>query len=303
MSAMTTPLISVVIPTYNRAHTIERAIRSVLGQTYAQVEIVIVDDCSTDDTERVVRAIGAGCLTYVRNDRNLRGGASRNRGVSLAKGELIAFLDSDDEWKPDKLALQVREIGRAADPARTVCYTRLLLCHPGGHLLQPDRGLAAGEPVADYLFRHGGYMQTSSLLMPAELLRAHPFDVSLKKHQDWDLTLRLERDGCAFRYIDAPLTIWHQDGEQRVSDLVDIGGSVAWIERFRNVIPTAAFWGFMVRIVVPELAKTSIRSRLKGMWILAMALASGTIGMRRFVFEICRMGSPVRLRRWLKEVM
>jgi len=300
---MTAQLISVVIPTYNRAHTIERAIRSVLGQTYAPLEIVVVDDCSTDDTEAVVRAIGAKNLIYVRNDRNLKGGASRNRGVRLANGELIAFLDSDDEWMPEKLVLQYSELDRAGDPGRAVCYTRLLLRHPGGQLLQPDRGLAKGEPVADYLFRHGGYMQTSSLLMPAKLLRAHPFDVSLKKHQDWDLTLRLERDGCEFRYVDAPLTIWHQDGQQRVSDLVDIRGSVAWIERFRSAISAAAFWGFMVTIVVPELAKTSIRSRMTGMWILVRALSSGTIGVRRFVYEICRMGSPVWLRRRLKEVM
>ncbi|RKT99077.1 hypothetical protein C7H84_33330 [Burkholderia sp. Nafp2/4-1b] len=300
---MTPLLISVVIPTYNRAHTIGRAIRSVLGQTYAPLEIVVVDDCSTDDTEAVVRAIGADNLIYVCNDRNLKGGASRNRGVRLANGELIAFLDSDDEWMPEKLALQYSELGRAADPGRAICYTRLLLSHPGGHLLKPDRGLAQGESIADYLFRQGGYVQTSSLLMPAKLLHAHPFDVNLKKHQDWDLTLRLERDGFEFRYVDAPLTIWHQDGQQRVSDLIDIRGSIAWIEGFRSAISAAAFWGFMVTIVVPELAKTSIRNRLTGMWILVRALASGTIGVRRFVYELCRMGSPVRLRRTLKEIL
>lgn len=106
------PLVSVVIPTYNRKHSLKRSIDSVLGQTYGNLEIVIVDDCSTDGTMEFVEgeygAVTGTNIVYVRNDSNLGAGASRNVGVSYANGEYIAFHDSDDEWYPDKLEKQMR---------------------------------------------------------------------------------------------------------------------------------------------------------------------------------------------------
>lgn len=105
------PLVSVIIPTYNRKHTIKRCIDSVLSQTYPNYEIIIVDDCSTDGTMEFVQAeygqITDRNIVYVRNDRNLGAAASRNVGVSYAGGEYIAFHDSDDEWYEDKLEKQM----------------------------------------------------------------------------------------------------------------------------------------------------------------------------------------------------
>ena len=104
-------LVSVIIPTYNRKHTIKRCIDSVLAQTYRAFEIIIVDDCSTDGTMEYVDEL-YGAITdiniiYVRNDDNLGASASRNVGVSYANGDYIAFHDSDDEWLPDKLEKQM----------------------------------------------------------------------------------------------------------------------------------------------------------------------------------------------------
>lgn len=106
------PLVSVIIPTYNRKHTLKRCIDSVLNQTYRNFEIIIVDDCSTDSTMEYVEA-EYGAITeinivYVRNDNNLGAGISRNVGVSYANGEYIAFHDSDDEWSHDKLEKQMK---------------------------------------------------------------------------------------------------------------------------------------------------------------------------------------------------
>jgi glycosyltransferase involved in cell wall biosynthesis len=297
------PLVTVVIPTFNRAITIERAIRSVLFQTYSNVEIIIVDDCSSDDTEKIVRGMSLKNLRYLRNEKNLKGGMSRNIGVSVAQGELVAFLDSDDEWMTEKLAIQVEAIRKSADPRRTMCYTALRLQKDDSCQIWPDRGLLESERVADYLFVHGAYMQTSSLIAPTELLKQNPFDASLKKHQDWDLVLRLDEGGCTFRFIDQPLVVWYQDGGQRVSDLVNIKASQEWIKKFESSISESAFWGFMVRIVVPELAKLPLWKRDRGLRILAMAYRRKSIGFRQFVFEIARMSSPVRCRKILKSLL
>jgi len=102
--------VSVVIPTYNRAGFVTRAIDSALAQTYRDFEIVVVDDGSTDDTERILRAYGDR-IRYLRQE-NAGVSRARNAGIAAARGEWIAFLDSDDEWLSEKLAVQVNCIER-----------------------------------------------------------------------------------------------------------------------------------------------------------------------------------------------
>ena len=97
------PRASVVIPTYNRARILPRAVRSVLNQTFGDFELIVVDDASTDDTEEVVRAIGDARVIYLRQDANRGGAAARDRGIAAARGAYVAFLDDDDEWLPQFL--------------------------------------------------------------------------------------------------------------------------------------------------------------------------------------------------------
>ncbi len=101
------PLVSVVIPTYNRVHTLPASIDSVLRQTYDNLEVIIVDDDSTDGTENFVRGLADSRVRYVRNTGKHGPAAARNLGVRLAGGEYVAFQDSDDEWHPDKVEKQM----------------------------------------------------------------------------------------------------------------------------------------------------------------------------------------------------
>lgn len=100
--------VSIIMPSYNTGHFIKDTIESVLKQTYSEWELIIVDDCSTDDTDQIVKPYLADeRIRYIKNDTNSGAAVSRNRALREAKGKWIAFLDSDDLWEPDKLETQI----------------------------------------------------------------------------------------------------------------------------------------------------------------------------------------------------
>jgi len=113
---------SVIIPTYNRAHLLGRAIQSVLDQTCQDLEIIVVDDGSKDNTEEVVNKFHDERIRYIRHEVNKGEGGARNTGIKTAKGEYIAFQDSDDEWLPEKLEKQMR-VFETAPPEVGVVYS------------------------------------------------------------------------------------------------------------------------------------------------------------------------------------
>lgn len=100
-------LVSIIMPSYNTAQYIEKTIESVMEQTYTNWELIIVDDCSSDNTEKIVKGIKDERIKFFKNERNSGAAISRNRALQLAKGRWIAFLDSDDIWVPEKLEKQI----------------------------------------------------------------------------------------------------------------------------------------------------------------------------------------------------
>src|SRR2546425_12408176 len=105
--------VSVVIPVFNGEKSINRALKSVLSQTFSNLEIIVVDDGSTDQTINCVSQAPSDRLKLVKHDRNRGAAAARNTGIAAARGSLIAFLDADDAWRPDKLARQIKALGKA----------------------------------------------------------------------------------------------------------------------------------------------------------------------------------------------
>ena len=100
-------LVSIIMPSYNTAQYIKNSIDSILAHTYKNWELLIVDDCSTDNTDEIVAQFNDSRITYVKNEKNSGAAISRNRALKMAKGKWIAFLDSDDLWTPDKLEKQL----------------------------------------------------------------------------------------------------------------------------------------------------------------------------------------------------
>lgn len=116
------PAVSVVLPTYNRAHLLSESIGSVLAQGYSDFEILVVDDGSTDNTREVVAGIDDKRIRYVELTPNRGQASARNVGIKEAKADLIAFQDSDDIWMPEKLGMQVSAL-RESPPGTGVVYT------------------------------------------------------------------------------------------------------------------------------------------------------------------------------------
>lgn len=190
------PLVSVVIPTYNRAHLLASTLRSVLAQTYARWECIVVDDASTDDTPGLMRSFCArdARFRYVAQQK-ASASAARNRGLELARGRYVLFLDSDDCLAPDRLAWQVRVLER--DPALVLVYGETL------HCTDPTTG--EGDLYQAWLrtkpsgHAYEALLQSSSIYSPlvrTERIRAlGGFDTGLELAEDWDMWLRLARTG------------------------------------------------------------------------------------------------------------
>ena len=189
------PTVSVVIPTYNRAHLLGRAIQSVLDQTYQDFELIVVDDGSTDNTEGIVNGFGDHRIRYIRHKENRGAAAARNTGIEAARGEYIAFQDSDDEWLPDKLEKQIRVFENAPQDVGVV-YTDMQRINERGevtywHSPRVTNGRLINPETLDY--------QVMGLGIQSTLIRKKCFDVvglfdeKFPRFIDLDLFIRLSK--------------------------------------------------------------------------------------------------------------
>ena len=214
--------VSVVIPTYNRAHTVLDAVRSVLAQRFRDLELIVVDDGSTDDTAARLSALSDPRLRVIMG-RHAGVSAARNLGVGKASGSLISFLDSDDLWHPDKLAAEVAFLTRHPEvhavftdlekrhgsqvfPSfmrQTAVFSRRLVqsAYPDGLVLEArDMRLCLLEEVP---------IKPSALTIRRAAFDAvGGFDETWSSSEDWEFLLRLAREH-RFAYLDRPLAVLH----------------------------------------------------------------------------------------------
>ncbi len=130
------PIVSVVIPAFNRVGTIREAVKSVLSQSHADLELLVVDDGSSDGTMSALADMTDPRLRLLANPRNMGPGAARNTGIRAARGDWVAFQDSDDEWLPDKLAKQLARIAQTG-PGCVAAYCGMLIDTPKDGSLGP----------------------------------------------------------------------------------------------------------------------------------------------------------------------
>ncbi len=188
--------VSVIIPTYNRAHLLDRAVQSVLTQTFRNFEIIVIDDSSIDNTEQIVAQFKNDRIHYLRHDTNKGGSAARNTGINHARGNFIAFLDSDDEWLPDKLEKQVRVLKNSPEETGIV-YTDY---YRENRRVQSDFEKHDGN-IFSLILTKNFVGTVSTVLIKKECFeKAGVFDESLPSCQDWDMWIRIA-NRYQFKYI------------------------------------------------------------------------------------------------------
>ncbi|MBM3933411.1 MAG: glycosyltransferase family 2 protein [SAR202 cluster bacterium] len=184
------PKVRVIIPTHNRAHLVSRSIDSVLAQTFADFELLVVDDASSDGTEGVVKAIADPRVRYLRHEQNRGASGARNTGLANMRGTYVAFLDDDDEWLPTKLEEQVSQLdSEPADVGMVYCWMDYF--DEDGKLVGETHPTLKGY-VFDQLLDRQRLAGCPTLLVRAEVAREMGgFDERLVRGNDGDFIRRV----------------------------------------------------------------------------------------------------------------
>ncbi len=184
------PLVSVIIPVYNRKDTIKKAIDSVLNQTYQNIEVLVIDDGSTDSTMDVLNQFkGKGVLVFKQDHKGAN--AARNLGINHAKGEFIAFQDSDDEWLPEKLE---RQIAYMYSRKYEVCYCAFYLYGKDNDEIIPSnyKNKEALEKNLIDILKNYNVVSTQTLVLHRKAVsEVGGFDVAMPRLQDYEYAIRL----------------------------------------------------------------------------------------------------------------
>lgn len=288
------PMVSVVIPAFNAARTIGRALESVAAQTYKNLEIIVVDDGSTDDLDGALAPFKEVGLHIVRHRVNRGAAAARNTGVEAARGDYLAFLDADDAWFAGKLEAQVACLERMREPVKLCCV---------GYVLRRD------ERSADQTVLLEGFSKTrqfdalllgcnlspgSTLVLPRASFEAiAPFDERMRRLEDWDWLLRFTARG-RIAIVCRPLARIHVTGTPRPDHVLDAlqhmrarylsGGAIRRAgqrRRFRSAL-------------LLETAAVYYRSGELGRSTYYMALSLAAFPWRNWVFFRCHGGRLLR---------
>ncbi len=282
------PVVSVIIPTRNRPALVLRAIHSVLTQSVSNLEVIVVMDGPDSETEQALETILDSRLRLLSLPHRIGGSETRNRGVQVARGRWVAFLDDDDEWLPRKLELQLQLADRVDQPNFMVTC-RLLAITPRANYEWPRRFPEASEPLSEYLltrdslFRGERSIQTSTFFGKRELFGACPFRPGQLKHQDTDWLLRAAKlSGFTVFFVDEVLA-HHYIEEERAStsSASNWRYSFDWARQNRELFTPRSYSGFIINNVAPEASDAKAFAA-----ILPLAVEFFRYGKPRFR-EIC----------------
>lgn len=214
------PLVSVVIPTYNRAGIISRTIDNVFQQTYRNLELIIVDDGSTDDTPAKLRQFGERIRLIAQ--ANAGPIVARNRGAAAARGEIIAFQDSDDSWRPTKLARQVALLHKYDSAPCCLCNTLMgvvdgkELTSFDDSLIHPQHGEGLWYNVSEVLATRFVLFNQTVAIRREVFEKLGGFREDLRYLEDYDLPLRLSLEG-PWAFIRDPLVVYGENSPHSFS--------------------------------------------------------------------------------------
>lgn len=242
---MRTPLVSVVVPTFDRPDSITQAVASIRAQTYRPLELVVVDDCSPEPIEAAVRDLDLSAfegVNFLRHERNRGASAARTTGIEAADGAFVAFMDDDDQWVDRKLEMQVNALTEAG-PSAGVAYTGMRIVDKSGATIRTHRPTESGDLTQTLLCRNVVGSYSTALVRIAAIEDVGPPDERFPSWQDMEWWIRLSRD-WEFVAVPDPLAVITQDDDHtQISD--DFEAMVResyplFLEKFR---PLAAEYG------------------------------------------------------------
>lgn len=245
---MNKPLVSVIMPLFNSEKFVVESIESVLEQKYRELELIIVDDCSTDKSvEIVTRYLNDQRLTLIKLPENQGQGSSRNVGLKHAKGDYIAFIDSDDVWKENKLEFQLIFM------QRTNCdfsYTNLAFINEFGETIKSRLSLVTNKVNYNDLLKNN-YIATSTVIISKNLISKYKFP-DYRKKQDYILWLEiLKEEKIEAKHLDEILTLYRKHKNQTTNNklnLITLHYKILRETQKLNIISSIYFtltWGFL----------------------------------------------------------
>jgi glycosyltransferase involved in cell wall biosynthesis len=281
---------SVVVPVYNRGGTILPTLESVHSQTHKHFTCLIVDDGSIDGEQ--LRAVVEGMedprFRYLWQE-NGGGGAARTTGILASEGDFVAFLDSDDTFLPNKLAVVAGAI--SAQPDIDVwAHLASMERGEGVSIIRPTRLPRDGESVADMMFRHREFMQTSTLVVRTALAKEVRFDPRLRKAQDVDFMVRSERSGARVQCIPQVLSIWNDlPAENRVGSPRRPDNVMKWYSEQKPYFNRRTRYAFESTYLAYEIAQ---KTPLLAATYIGRAFLTGAVGAKLSLATVLRSFLP-----------
>lgn len=311
------PIVSVVIPTYNRPILVKRAVHTALNQTLKDIEVVVVIDGlnperenKSESTERV-QSIKASLseitdprLRIIEKAINESYTAARMTGVYAAKGTWVAHLDDDDEWMPEKLEKQVKLAETSENEIPIIsCYTEVRFADSTEVL--PRRLPLHNEHLSEYLFvRQSPFygdalIQTSSILMPRKLILDFPMKSNIHGDWGWMLDFVVAHGAGDVEFVPEALSIWNLDGNRSsLSRSISWQESLDWIRDYRSLVTPRAYSAFLLTEVASRASSTNTWEQL--LPILWEALRLGRPRLRDISLYFGLWLIKPKMRSWLR---
>jgi len=280
-----------------------RAVASVLIQSFADLELIVVIDGPNPETVAALANITDSRVRILQNEKALGAAEARNVGVAAARGDWVAFLDDDDQWVADKIECQLAAAGSQINSIIVSCLSKIMT--PNGQYIWPRRIYDNLTPIDDYLFdrkslfKGEATLQTSSLLMPRTLFNSLKFR---QVHDDWDLVLRaVKHKNARIITVAKALVVLHPDEERdSLSTTFPWRRSLEWIEENRPQISRRAYSGFCLTVVGNQAAKAGDYSALP--MLLYRAFRRGSPRPVHIVLYFTFWLLPIRSRPWIRNI-
>jgi len=259
--------VSVIIPARERSDLLQRAVYSALAQTGPVCEVLVVDDGSEQPLQAEIARISDSRVRCVRYESGVNAAYARNRGLELAKGDLVAFLDSDDWWLPRHVEEMVSEIATHDWIGAMTGYVAVYSESVSEVITRGADVISGARGFGEFLFERGGPCRMSTMVVHREAAAMFGFDEALRKHQDWDFALRLAEIG-KLGFVQARQTYVDHSAYGRMSKGTPVEASFRFLHKHGGEISAASRRGFLFAAA----QSAALRGDRRGAWELLASL-------------------------------